>query len=708
MLPIRRPSSPWTVSPLLLTLLCLLVLPSAARAGGTFVPRLALHLLPVTSKNACGRAGATPACNDVVTQGALYPATYYAYLLVTNGDASAGVAALQCGLDYNGAPHQGVDIFAWVNCADLTFPALNWPAAGSANLIVWDSTVRCQRQEPGGPGTGVVAASGYFYLAAYSPDVLAITTRPVDKLAAVADCSAQVLNLEGRGVHHDPALLGSAEFSVDGVRVGHNPCTDPVDPIPCLISGPEQVDEATASTYSATNTPPGVHFEWSVSGAATIVGATSNAGVEVLAGSPGSYHLTVVITGGGVLSSCETEVTVLAAAPSCAISGPASVTEGQEAVNYYVDIPGHYDSILWEISGNGTLVTPPFLQLAEIAVGEPGAYELTVSVARTGQPTAVCRKSVTVNPFLCDIVGRDPAPTHTTRVTYGSAGPLAGATYGWQLTGDATLVGPTDQYYVTVSTNEPGSFDLALTMSRGGRTEHCSRTITVNDGSPPKPGSTAKLLINLQPVSARDACGTGSRPRCTAAVTAGALFPARYYAYLLAGDAEATAGLSGEQCGIDYDGAAHSGVDIFSWTLCAGTEIRRDGPGGPWPAPGSGNIIVWGFGTDCRREEPGGPGTGVVATAGYFYLAAYSPDQLKVTVLPVDGRALISDCNSRIYLIGGGGIPPNLPSHLGFANFTADGLSPGFNPCGGNVPVRVTTWSAIKGLYAVPGKPGKP
>ena len=47
----------------------------------------------------------------------------------------------------------------------------------------------------------------------------------------------------------------------------------------------------------------------------------------------------------------------------------------------------------------------------------------------------------------------------------------------------------------------------------------------------------------------------------------------------------------------------------------------------------------------CQRQEPGGAGTGVVATAGYFYMAAYGP---------------------------------------------------------------VTTWSAIKGLYAVPAKPGKP
>ena len=43
------------------------------------------------------------------------------------------------------------------------------------------------------------------------------------------------------------------------------------------------------------------------------------------------------------------------------------------------------------------------------------------------------------------------------------------------------------------------------------------------------------------------------------------------------------------------------------------------------------------------RFEPGGAGTGVSAAAGYFYMAAYTPDMLRVTPRPVDGRAKLAD-----------------------------------------------------------------
>lgn len=709
MLPTRRPSSPWTVSPLLLTLLCLLVLPSAARAGGTFVPRLALHLLPVTSKNACGRAEAMPACNAIVTRGALYPAAYYAYLLVTNGDPGAGLAGVECGLDYNGAPHQGVDIFGWVNCADLNFPQTGWPAAGTGNLITWDPTVRCQRQEPGGPGTGVVATAGYFYLAAYSPDALKIVPRPVSALAAAANCSPAVIRLDGDGEHHDPSLLGTAAFSAGAASAGYNPCADAPAPIPCLISGPWSIDEGSTASYTAAEAPPGASFAWSISGHATITGSTSDATVSVLAGSHGDFDLSVVINHAGVLSECREGFRVDAPTSECRVYGPTEVTEGEIGVSYSAYGSNPTDAILWEITGDGTLTSDPTQHTVSVNAGNSGVFELTVHDTPAGQPTQVCRKTVTITPFVCGIQGDDPAPAHFTGYPYYAGPELQGATYDWQISGDASISGSHQNRIVRISTNGPGTFDLVLTMSRGGRTEHCARTISVTENaSTTGPNAATKLLIHLLPVATRETCGAAARPRCTTAVTAGGLFPTFYYAYLIAGDADAGVGLGALQCGIDYDGAAHTGVDVFNWTPCAPIEAHHSGPNGPWPAPGSGNSIIWDTTTSCQRSEPGGAGTGVVATAGYFYMAAYGPDQLRVIPSPPHGQAVVLDCGARQYLIGGAGFPPNGTSHLGFANFSADGLSPGFNPCGANVAVRVTTWSAIKGLYSVPAKPGKP
>ena len=161
MAPSRVCSSP--ARPMGVALFALLfVAPTLARATGNENARLALHLAAVTSKNACSAAAARPACPDIVTQGALYPNSYFAYVLVTNGDLEKGVAGAQFGIQYEAAPQQGVDIFSWHNCAGAEFPTPDWPEPGGGNVLTWIAGTQCQRAEPGGPGTGVMATLGYF------------------------------------------------------------------------------------------------------------------------------------------------------------------------------------------------------------------------------------------------------------------------------------------------------------------------------------------------------------------------------------------------------------------------------------------------------------------------------------------------------------------------------------------------------------------
>ena len=202
--------------------LATVALSTASQAGPNANAKIQLHLLRPTTKSQCTRLTATPPCNQISVQGdagALAGSYYFAYVLVTDGNAQAGIAGLQFGIQYNGAPNAGVDIFSWTLCATLEFqqPSPVWPSSGGGNLITWDSTNRCQVFEPGGPGTGVVANAGYFYMGAYSNDLFAITVRPVDGVAKVASCVAE----EDVVTTGTPSHLGSAGF---GNVTGYNPC----------------------------------------------------------------------------------------------------------------------------------------------------------------------------------------------------------------------------------------------------------------------------------------------------------------------------------------------------------------------------------------------------------------------------------------------------------------------------------------------------
>lgn len=214
------------------------------------------------------------------------------------------------------------------------------------------------------------------------------------------------------------------------------------------------------------------------------------------------------------------------------------------------------------------------------------------------------------------------------------------------------------------------------------------------------PNTQAKIIIHLAAPTTKAACTRSvANPSCQNVLNRGNLYPTLYFANLLVMDGDAVGGISGLQCGIQYNAAPGQGVDVFGWTLCATLEFASAGPNGPWPASGSGNLITWDASTKCQRTEPGGPGTGVVANAGYFYCASYTPDQIQVIPRPVDGVAKVADCASNEFVIGGVGFPVGPPSHLGACAFSANGVTTAYNPCGQPTPVEPTTWSNVKGLY---------
>lgn len=204
----------------LVVALALVAVSSVSYAGANANAKVAMHLGSVTTKNACSR-GLVP-CQGIVTNGGLYPPNiYFAYVLVTDGDATAGISGVQFGINYGGGgPGDGVgfDSFGWTLCATLEFqqPAPAWPSSGGGNLITWDAGLACQTTEPGGAGTGVTAVAGYFYCGAYSPDCLSLGPRPVDNAGKVADCSSVEDLITGTPSHYGQACWGTA--------AGYNPC----------------------------------------------------------------------------------------------------------------------------------------------------------------------------------------------------------------------------------------------------------------------------------------------------------------------------------------------------------------------------------------------------------------------------------------------------------------------------------------------------
>lgn len=228
--------------PLLASLLVLLAPADRALAFGNAGAKVQLHLTQTFTSMQCTRPEVNPACDNIDTSGDLYPNLYFAHVLLTDGSAVEGFGGALFGIEYGSGQSDGVgfDIFGWSLCATLELQGSTppWPASGSANLITWDVTTRCQRAEPGGPGTGVVAHVGYFYCAAYTPATFRIIAAPRrasdvgQEKVLVANCASQEDILDELHNPHLPSPLGSVVFSAGGLAEGDNPCVKIVSVAP--------------------------------------------------------------------------------------------------------------------------------------------------------------------------------------------------------------------------------------------------------------------------------------------------------------------------------------------------------------------------------------------------------------------------------------------------------------------------------------------
>lgn len=193
-----------------------------------------------------------------------------------------------------------------------------------------------------------------------------------------------------------------------------------------------------------------------------------------------------------------------------------------------------------------------------------------------------------------------------------------------------------------------------------------------------------KLLFHARRASMAQPC-QANLERCEDAVVLGQLYSpsgaGNYYVYLVAAGVDPDLGLSSIDFGIDYDAVTVSGVDLFTWNLCADAEE----PGSGWfQEAHSTNRISWNV-ESCPTDT--------LLVGGYFYLTSYTASFL--TVGPVgDGSVNFRNC-----LGGDTALPQSALGHVAFG--ATGGCNPCLVPCD-KVAVAATTWSGIKTLTGHP------
>ncbi|HEX7880389.1 MAG TPA: hypothetical protein VF720_13320 [Candidatus Eisenbacteria bacterium] len=220
-----------------------------AQAGRLSHASILLHALPAGGADPCGLQ---PSGNFVpVTAAPVDPSgadDYYVYVIGHDPDwaVGAGLAGLQFGTQYEAdGPGDGLVVHDFEVCATIDFSTVipPWPSSGSGTLLTWDPINACQRQP--------YAVGGYFYLTAYSPSIMAVTTRPLDNLAKVANCASQETVVY-------PGRLGWISFG----GAEYNDDTNGFDPTHDAPMFTRPVLDITAPGEGITLGNNDVSFEW--------------------------------------------------------------------------------------------------------------------------------------------------------------------------------------------------------------------------------------------------------------------------------------------------------------------------------------------------------------------------------------------------------------------------------------------------------------
>jgi hypothetical protein len=244
---------------------------------------------------------------------------------------------------------------------------------------------------------------------------------------------------------------------------------NPVDAPVCDISGPTTVCEG-AEEVEYTTSAIADTYSWSVSGDAVTVGPTNGTSVLVSPTSAAGFTVELEVCNnngdGGCCNTCSLPVTVTEA-PDCLITGPDSICEDDTEVEFCGPVGA--DTYYWTISGDGEIVGGiNDQQCVDVNPTGDGSFTLTLAVCYT-DPLCCdgCEKTVDVVAIPTPPEGEGLINSGPTTVCENATGLVYCSTavadrYSWGITGNGTIVGPTDESCVTVDAGLVGSFTLTL------------------------------------------------------------------------------------------------------------------------------------------------------------------------------------------------------------------------------------------------------
>lgn len=546
------------------------LLAAPAGAGSLSDTKVALHVTtpPAKSSTVCTTYRPDVPCSDYILRGDV-SAGYYVYLATGQTDPSAGILALSCGIDYDPAPGQGVDVIQWIFCSDgVEYPNDGpngpWPASGGGNRMTWST---CQNTEI--PPDGAHAVWGAFYIYAYGDDQMRVT--PNENIVngpefKVVDCSLSPAE------ELDPAVAaGWASFSSGAASPGFNPCLGP--PSDCGVS-------------------PGL-----LSFGNVLVGGSKDLSFTLSCPATAATDLT-----GTLQASC----------PDFQVVGDASydLAPGESAMFTVRFAPGGSGIFQCRLDAGGTC---PFVDLFGIGGGNCSVHDdlLLYGAVPLGQ---FADRSFTIT---------NTAPGGGSNLMGSVVLDCPGDFQFVSGGGDYTLA-PGQSRTVTVRFTPSAVGLVTCEVETGSACGGVS--LRASGGVPSGEMPVVALHAQAPPSKAPLTCTSAPSIPCSQYTTRAETGTGRFV-YLVVAQADPLLGVAGLSCGIDYDALQGEGVDVISWTLCSdGLEFRNSGANGTWPAAGGGNQITW---VTCQHDEIAPDG--VHAVAGAFYVYAYGEDDLSVT-----------------------------------------------------------------------------
>ena len=242
----------------------------------------------------------------------------------------------------------------------------------------------------------------------------------------------------------------------------------------CEISGADNLcGLSTNNTYTA---PANMStYFWTASAGLQIVGSNTGSSVNVTATAPGPQLLTLNATWlSGCVSQCSKMINVTPVVP-CSITGDASVNAA--TINNEYTAPAGMDSYNWSVSGNGSIIGSATGSSVNVTAGTSGSFTLTLTTTLDGC-SRTCQVTVTIIPvftYTCNIIG----VSETCKgITETFTAPPGLDSYEWNVTGNASIVGPANEYTVRITSVAAGSYTITLQTMENNVA--CSTAKTVN------------------------------------------------------------------------------------------------------------------------------------------------------------------------------------------------------------------------------------